>query len=405
MKGQKVSNPFRIHGVVEGDFFTNRTDEIGQIFRTLSEPGSKLLVYGPRRMGKTSAILQAVQQVNQEGGCAFLADLSTASTAIDMGNRIMAAATQRVGKKWKNLITDIVSRMKVSVSLNHDPSTGLMTPSIDLNLRKDDLDTQRKTLSNVLDALNEVAKARKLILSVALDEFQEIHKFGGETAEWDLRATIQHHHHIGYVLAGSREHIIHRMIVSQGALYKMVDKLAFGPIDPTHLAKWIDLRIKAAGLETKGAGSGIVQTAGPRTRDIIQLARKCYDLAVSEGSTTPDTVKRSFDEIVSEESDLLYACWHALTRHQQNVLRAVAANQNGLTTQESLARFSLGQSGTVTNTEAALIKAGHLVREDAYTGKRVSTPVGYEFDNPFFKAWVIRHTLTDIGIPSEVTDL
>jgi hypothetical protein len=82
----------------------------------------------------------------------------------------------------------------------------------------------------------------------------------------------------------------------------------------------------------------------------------------------------------------------------------VAANQKGLTTQESLVRFSLGQSGTVTNTVAALMKAGHLVREDAYTGKRVSTPVGYEFDNPFFKAWVIRYTLTDIGITPESID-
>jgi hypothetical protein len=355
-------------------------------------------------MGKTSAILEAVRQINHRGGCVFLADLSTASTVIDMGNRIMSAAIRRMGKRWKNLIADIVSRMKVSVSLNHDPSTGMMTPSIDLNLRSADLDTQRKTLCDVLYALNASAKARRLTLGVALDEFQEIHKFGGETAEWDLRAAFQHHHHIGYVLAGSREHLIHRMIVSQGALYKMVDKLAFGPIDPIHLAEWIDHRIKCAGFKKTDAGTCIVQTAGPRTRDILQLARKCYDLAVSKGSVTLDTLKQAFDEIVSEEYDLLYACWHSLTPHQQNVLRAVAANQNGLTTQESLARFSLGQSGTVANTVAALIKAGHLVREDAYTGKRVSTPVGYAFDSPFFKAWVIRHTLTDIGIPPETTD-
>ena len=61
MKAQKVFNPFRVHGVVEGDFFTNRTDEIDKISRALTEPGSKLLVYGPRRMGKTSAILEAVR--------------------------------------------------------------------------------------------------------------------------------------------------------------------------------------------------------------------------------------------------------------------------------------------------------------------------------------------------------
>ncbi len=398
---RKIINPFRIHGVVEGDFFTNRIDEIERIGRALAEPGNKLLVYGPRRMGKTSTIIQAVHQVNQGGGFAFLADLSTASNVIDMGNRIMAAASNRIGKKWKNFITDMVSRIKVSVSLKHDPSTGMITPSIDLNLRNDDQNTQRETLANVLNALNDAAKERNLTLGIALDEFQEIHKFGGKTAEWDLRATIQHHNHIGYVLSGSREHMIHRMIVSDGALYKMVDKQPFGPIDPAHLAHWIDSRINSAGIKTKESGAIMVHMAGPRTRDIIQLARKCYDLAVAQGSVTSDIVMQAFDEIVSEEHDLLYSCWHALTAHQQNVLRAVAVNQKGLTTQETLSRFSLGQSGTVTNTVNTLIRSGYLIREDAYTGQRVSSPAGYEFDNPFFKAWVIQNTLSDIGISPE----
>ena len=398
MKKLKPVNPFRIHGIVEGEFFTNRYDEIERFSRALTEPGSKLLVYGPRRMGKTSAILQAVQRVNHEGGAAFLADLSTASNAIDMGNRIMAAASRRIGKRWKNFVTDMVSRMKVSVSLKHDPSTGLLTPSIDLNLRNGDENTQRGTMTHVLDALNQTAKQRRLTLGVALDEFQEINKFGGETAEWDLRNTIQYHTHIGYVLAGSREHMIHRMIVSKGALYKMVDKLPFGPIDPIHLSSWIDDRINKAGVRTEGSGTIIVQTAGPRTRDIVQLARKSYDLAAAYGQMTSDIIKQAFDEIVSEESDLLYSSWHALTAMQQNVLRAVAVNKKGLTTRETLTRFSLGQSGTVTNTVKTLIKAGHLVREDAYTRKRTESPAGYEFDNPFFKAWVVQYALSDIGI-------
>jgi len=106
-----------------------------------------------------------------------------------------------------------------------------------------------------------------------------------------------------------------------------------------------------------------------------------------------------FNEIVAEENDLLYACWNSLTVHQQNVLRAVVASQKGLTTQETITKFSLGPSGTVCNTAAALVNAGHLIRDDAYTRKRIATPTGYDFDSPFFKAWVIQYTLSDIGLP------
>ncbi len=33
----------------------------------------------------------------------------------------------------------------------------------------------------------------------------------------------------------------------------------------------------AAGVDAEGVGDRIVQRAGPRTRDIVQVARRCYD--------------------------------------------------------------------------------------------------------------------------------
>lgn len=399
MKKRPLGNPFRIHGVVSGDYFTDRDDELKRLVRALTEPGSKLLLHSPRRMGKTSAVMNAVDTVNKNGGHAFLADLSTASTAVDMGNRILAASSRIIGKKWKNFVIDVVSRLNVTVSLTPDPATGIPLPSIDINLRGDEIGKQRQTLSGILDAINATAKGRKITVGIALDEFQEIHKFGGETAEWDLRASIQQHGNIGYVLFGSREHLIQRMIDSKGALYKMVDKLSFGPIDPRHMAAWIDNRMADAGVKAQGVGDRIVHLAGARTRDIVQVARWCHDRRAVRDRATVEDVEHAFEEIVAEEHDLLYECWLSLTAHQQNILRAVAAGEKGLTTRETLAKFTLGSSGTVTNTVNSLIKAGHLIRQDAYTRTKVTTPTGYDFDSPFFKDWVVRHTLSDIGLP------
>ena len=394
-----VNNPFRIHGVVSGHYFTNRADEVDLMVKALTDPGSKLLVYGPRRMGKTSAVLEAISHVNKAGGIAFLADLSTSSTAIDMGNRILAAATKVLGRKWKTFVTDLVSKLNVSVNLNHDPATGIILPSVDFSLRQGKIDNQRKTLVRLLDAINQLAKDRKSTIGIALDEFQEIHKFGGRSAEWDLRSTIQHHDNIGYILSGSREHIIQRMMESKGAFYKLVDKMQFTPIDPDYLAKWINERLASAGLKSAAFGESIVRMAGPRTRDIVQLARKCFDLMRSRAKPNRKDVELAFEEIVDEDYDLLQSQWDTLTAHRQNVLRAISAGQKGLTTQETLSKFSLGSSGTVTNTVNALVKEGILIRDELYKRKRVASATGYDFDSPFFKAWVIRYTLSDIGLP------
>jgi hypothetical protein len=235
-------------------------------------------------------------------------DLSTASTAIDMGNRILAAASRIIGKKWKNFITDVVSHLNVTVSLKPDPTTGIPLPSIDINLRGDALGKQRQTLSSVLDAINETARDRKITVGIALDEFQEIHKFGGETAEWDLRASIQQHGNIGYILSGSREHLIQRMVNRKGALYKLVDKLPLEPINPHHMAEWIDKRMLESGIEPQKTGDHIVHLAGPRTRDIVQVARRCYDRTVSIGKASVEDAELAFEDIVAEEHDLPYAC-------------------------------------------------------------------------------------------------
>ena len=243
-----------MHGVIEGAFFTDRREEVRRIRTALTEPGSKLLVYGPRRMGKTSAILRALSGIRGKGAAAILADLSTASTPADMGNRILTAAARALGRRWKDFITDLATRLQVSLSLTPDPGSGIILPSLDVSLRGRPEPEQRNALTGVLDALNQMAVERGTTLWIALDEFQEIHRFGGRDAEWDLRATLQRHTAVGYVLAGSREHIIQRMILSKGALYRRVDKLAFGPMDPAHLARWIDRRMTDHSVPSSGPG-------------------------------------------------------------------------------------------------------------------------------------------------------
>ena len=126
----KGENPFRIHGVVEGEYFTDRAEEVTRIVRTLREPAAKLLVYGPRRMGKTSAILRAIARHQQEGGVAFLADLSTASTLADAANRILEAAGKALGKRWKDSLQDLIKGIGFKVTLTPDGATGDNRPEL-----------------------------------------------------------------------------------------------------------------------------------------------------------------------------------------------------------------------------------------------------------------------------------
>ena len=386
---RRRENPFKIHGVVEGEYFTDRAEEVGRIVKTLREPAAKLLVYGPRRMGKTSAILRAIARHEKEGGIAFLADLSTASTLVDAANRILESAGKVLGRRWKDSLQDLIRGLGLKVSLTPDAATGIIVPSLELGLRTAPRAEQQESLSRTLDAIETLARERTTTIGIALDEFQEIERLGGESSEWHLRGIIQRHQHVSYVLSGSESHVIERMLDKGRAFYGLADQLAFGPIEEAHLAAWIDDQMTRAGVKANGIGALIVERARPRTRDVVQVARQCFDQCTRTGVATPADVGCAIDDVVAEQEAPFQLLWSRLTPAQQNVLRAVAENREGLTTGDSIARYGFTSSGAASRTAGALVDQGLLVRSDG--------AVGYAYENLFFGLWVKRETLEDLG--------
>lgn len=388
-------NPFRIDGVVTPPHFTDRAAEVSRIRETLRSPPAKLLVYGPRRMGKTSTILVASRAAERDGVHVVRADLSTASSTADVTNRLLAAAVRSVGRSWNDLAAAFVERLRIGVSLRPDPVSGLALPTVEAGLRARDPDAQRETLAGALDTLDALAAEREVRLGVILDEFQEIHRLGGEAAEWHLRGILERHAHVSYVLAGSRTSLIERMVSEpERAFYKLLDVLRLGPMEDEHFARWIDERMAGSGRPVAGLGARCLEVAGTRTRDVVQLARACWR-AWSDEDDVESLVEGAFRDVVAEEDPIARTVWQRLTSLQQDVLRAVAGAEAGLTTRDTLQRFALPASGTVSNAAAALVEGGLLVRADPAPG--------YDFESPFFRGWVVTQALPDVGLERPAT--
>lgn len=388
-----MANPFRIHGAVGGPYFTNRAREIRSIVRTLGEPSAKLLLIGERRVGKTSILLAAIERVRSRGGKAFLVDLSTASSLSDVATRLLEGASRGLSKSWKDFADVVARQVKATLSVRADPGSGLLIPSLQVEARRADIAEQRRTLGEVLDAIEEMARRRKTTVGVVLDEVQELHALGGEQAEWHLRGVIQHHQHLAYVLAGSRPSLLREMTGEGRAFYGMLDSIAIGPMDDTHLATWIDSRFSGAKLSARGVGAECIRLAGPRTRDVVQLARKTYDVASTGKKRKIDAaiVAQAYTELIDDMDDGLRAQWEDASGNQRDVLRAVAASRWGLTTAAARTAFALGASGSVAKAAATLIEERRLISSS-------EAPAGYAFDNPYFRGWVIRNALGDIGL-------
>ena len=89
----------------------------------------------------------------------------------------------------------------------------------------------------------------RLTLGLGRDEFQRLLAWGGENVEWVLKASLERHRHLSYVLAGSSRSLIEEMVTGRHrALWKAVDTLPLGPIPEAEFAAWIVARSRSSAV-------------------------------------------------------------------------------------------------------------------------------------------------------------
>ena len=91
-----TDNPFRIGEHVSGYHFADREEEVARI-RDAMLSASSLLVYGPRRMGKSSTINNAADSARnaRPKPIVVAADVATATNLYDVSARLLRSQIGR----------------------------------------------------------------------------------------------------------------------------------------------------------------------------------------------------------------------------------------------------------------------------------------------------------------------
>lgn len=386
-----ADNPFLPSLIARGAHFADREAEVERIRSAYQTPGARLVVYGDRRMGKTSALHRAADAARKDKTPVAYATFATASDPSDAAASLLLAVREQVGRNWRTTLESMVGRLQGSFNVKPASAPGLPpSVSITFGLREEELRADLVTAA--LDAIDAQMNAEDRRLAIAIDEFQRLHEWGGENAEWALKAALESHTRLSYVLAGSKRHVIEAMITTKGrALWKQVDAIEFGPIDPEELASWIQSQAARTGVTISlAAADEIVRLSGPRTRDVVQLAREVWFEGRTREFVEPDHVAQAMDQWVEVQKAIYAALWRARTVVEQKILRSLAAEPSlALTSAAALSRYRLGPKSTVQITAVRLVEDELLV---ALPGG------GYTFDDPFFRRWIELEVLQHLGL-------
>jgi hypothetical protein len=372
--------PFRVGEQVTGEFFTDREAEVARILQALRSP-TRLLVYGERRHGKSSAIRQAQVRAERDGIRVVWVDVSTASHFGEVAQRLVAAIPW--SWRWREEVQLRLVRARLRVEAGLD-AAGNPTLSLAPDSAPTDPTEEKERLKRITAVLDDVARDRGERIAVVLDEFQEIDLLA-ERGAWFIRDLMQTTHHLSFVCAASKLGLIEHLISEGGPLYRFFEPLTIGPIDPDHLARWIESRMEGAGVKpAPDLGTAIIELVGPRTQDCLQLARAVYSAGASRGSVGHDELRHAFDRTAIEDRDRFETLWAGLADSHRGILRALAVGERQLGAQDVRRRWALPSTSAVS-------KAVRVLQER----RMLSATEPVLVEDPFFRRWILLRAMPD----------
>lgn len=368
-----MRNPFHYGTPVSGDQFAGREVELRAVTARMKD-GVNLVVLSPRRYGKTSLLLRAAADVEAAGGAVVAVNVLRCRDLPVFAGQLLTAAYRARGGRWhrlKQAVPEFLRRFRVSPVVTFDgdqPRFGLAA-----SLSREDADA---VIADVYALLAELGQRRPAVL--LLDEFQALPDLGKHLPGL-LKALADEHPAVSLVVAGSKRHLMERLVVhSEAPLYGMAEHIALDVLPDDVMVDFLQRRAQAGGKPmTPESAARIVALAGPVPNDIQHLAYETYEVAGRR--ITPPDVDTGLALAVQHEAGLHADRFEALAPGQRRVVAQLAlAPTDQPTAGEFVRAVRLSSASSVSRALQALLAEERVVRRNGV----------YRVADPFFAAWL-----------------
>jgi hypothetical protein len=378
----KHNNPFKFGALALDEAFTDRDEELEDLKAAMGN-GQDVLVYAPRRYGKSSLVLAAAQQAVTAGILVGYCDLLRITTK----ERFAAALAKTIHRDIDSATGQALERaaalfrnLRIRPTMELDPDDASLSFSFRATRRKADIDD---TIEALLELLGRLAEERKRHVVMIFDEFQEIVDLDPHYPNL-LRAVFQAQPEVAHVYLGSRRHTLDRIFNDESEpFWRSAKKLELGMIAPAKFARFIRDRFRATdkGIDDD-AVSRLLETTGGHPYATQELAYEVWQ-GVPEGFAAHTTdVEAALDKVLRSEHNHLERLWEDAAPVQRQLLLALA-NEPTATPYSADYRVAhdLPSASTLQSARAA------LEREET-VGKAVDGVVSIA--EPFFAEWLKR---------------
>ncbi len=363
-------NPFYFK-VLPLDYpFCNRTKELSDLV-SYAKGKANVLVYSPRRYGKTSLIKRVQNELAKEGVITIFADFFGVSSVDDVASRL-ARSVYEVTRDREGLFKSAIKFLKTfrpvlkpdesgSVSLTVEPSSS-RTSGMEL-------------LEETMSSIGEFISKTNSLFNIALDEFQEIVELkDAPKIEGTLRTHIQKHES-AYFFIGSRRHILLGIFNDkQRPFFQSAINYKINALPHDELVSFIvDMFAKGGKSCPRSSAESIAKLVHQHPYYSQKLAFFIYETAGEE--IAEDNVREGFRDLLGSEQPVFEAILQGLAPQQIALLKAIAEEQAAaIFSVNYMKNHRLGSTGGVQGAIKRLL-ALDLVEKNDSSVWRVVDPI------------------------------
>lgn len=355
---KKPDNPFVLYGYWGKQYFCDRINELEASKDHLSN-GRNMVLYGWRRMGKTSLIkcLFAELEKSKKHDTLYIDLLSTQSPSEGI-RAITMAVYHKYGKTGKGL-SDTMRKMfsALGVTLSFDPLSGI--PEITLGVN------QAGVPERSLHAIGQFLVHQKKQVILALDEFQQVAHYEGSNGEAIFRHWMQEFPTLRFIYSGSHRGMMEAMFTSKNRpFYKSAQLMSLEAIPLETYTPFIQNHFN----------SGKKSISKTLIREIYQWSRGqtyaiqliCNYLYGRGRNVSEDDFYDVIHNILEQENAVFINYQNILPTNEWEVLKAIAKEGyvKSPTGQEFVMGHRLGAASSVQRALHSLVRKEMVVKED-----------------------------------------
>ena len=360
-----MKNPFRYGMRVGGCEFFDRTKIMRDIRNTL-DGGNNVLLYGPRRYGKSSLVGEILAAVRKSGDVCVELNMMDIASLDDFIARYASAIYRELAPTTGALkhVAGLFKRITPTISIDDEGKPEL---KFSIASPKAGLDALRDALE-----LPERLCPDNRHVVIALDEFQEVAGLGlGVQFERTMRSIVEKQRHVSYIYLGSKTHLLERMFAAKSRpFHNSAQKFLLLRPPANESAAFLTARFVSVGLKLSPALAEHMVTKVDNVPYYLQaLGSWTFNATSGRGTriVTQADVDEGFDSLYNAERILLENTFISHPQSQRLLMRALASEPTDSFPEAYRLRHGLASTSTVNTALRRLIAESTVDHyEDGY---------------------------------------